>query len=93
MCSNTYILFLNFKVALYSSALAIKLFNYIVESCFKIITVKLKASLLLNTLLCIRPLTFITEVLHLSSSPSVASSQHAVLIRPRLPILSIAGVN
>ena len=40
----------------------------------KIITVKLKTGLLLNGSLCIRPLTFINEVLHLSDSPVVAST-------------------
>ena len=53
-------------MGLYSRALVIylvnnkrKLFNA------EIITVNLKASLLLNALLCICKLTFITEVLHL----------------------------
>ena len=47
-----------------------------VESCFKtkIITVKLKASLLLNVLLCIRTLTILTEALRLSGSPFIASA-------------------
>ena len=40
----------------------------------EIITVKLKASLLLNALLCIRPLTFMNEALRLSGSPFVAST-------------------
>ena len=40
----------------------------------EIITVKLKAYLLLNALLRIRPLTFINEVLRLSSGPFVAST-------------------
>ena len=40
----------------------------------KIITVKLKASLLLNVLLHIRPLTFINKALRLSGSPFVAST-------------------
>ena len=40
----------------------------------EIITVKLKASLLLNALLRIRPLIFINEVLRLSGSPFVAST-------------------
>ena len=39
-----------------------------------IVTMKLKAGLLLNALLCICLLTFINEVLHLSSSPFVAST-------------------
>ena len=38
----------------------------------KIVTVKLKAGLLLNVLLCIHPLTFINEALRLSGSPFVA---------------------
>ena len=40
----------------------------------KIITMKLKANLLLNALLCIRPLTFINEALPLLGSPFVAST-------------------
>ena len=40
----------------------------------KIITVKLKANLLLNASLRIRPLTFINEALRLSGSPFVAST-------------------
>ena len=40
----------------------------------EIITVKLKASLLLNALLRIRPLTFINEALSLLGSPFVAST-------------------
>ena len=40
----------------------------------KIITVKLKASLLLNASLHIRPLTFINEALYLFGSPLVAST-------------------
>ena len=40
----------------------------------KIITVKLKVSLLLNVSLRIRPLTFINEALCLSGSPFVAST-------------------
>ena len=39
-----------------------------------IITVKLKAGLFLNGLLCIHPLTFINEVLRLSGSSFVAST-------------------
>ena len=40
----------------------------------EIITVKLKASLLLNAVLCIHPLTFINEVFRLLCSPFVAST-------------------
>ena len=54
---------LNFKTALYSNALVMKPFNNS-RKLFqtKITITKPKASLLLNALLCIRPLTFITEV-------------------------------
>ena len=69
MHSNAYKLFLKAKSVLYSSALVVKLLT-IVESCFKLnfyySTVKLKASLLLNALLHIGPLTFITELSALS---------------------------
>ena len=60
-------------MSLYSNALVMKL---LVRKFFqaKIITVKLKAGLLLNASLHICPLTFITEVLHLLGSPSVAST-------------------
>ena len=62
-------------MALYSSAVVMKGFNSS-RKLFKaeIITVKLKASLLLNALLRICPLTFINEVLRLSDSPFVAST-------------------
>ena len=40
----------------------------------KIITVKLKVSLVSNTLLRIHPLTFINEALRFSSNPFVAST-------------------
>ena len=40
---------------------------------------KLKAGLLLNVLLCILPLAFINEALHLSSSPFVASTVYCFL--------------
>ena len=71
---NAYKPFLNFKTALYCSGLVMKLFNNS-RKVFKteIITVKLKASLLLTVLLYICPLTFLTEVLRLSGSPSVVS--------------------
>ena len=46
--------FLNFKMALYSSALVMKV---------EIINVKLKDSLLLNALLHIHPLTITTEAI------------------------------
>ena len=56
---------LNFKTALYFSALVMIGFNCsTVESCFKPkFTVKPKTSLLLNASLRIHPLTYITEVL------------------------------
>ena len=63
-------------MALYSSAIVIKVL-IVVESCFKpkIITAKLKASLLLiNASLHICPLTIINEALRLSGSPFVAST-------------------
>ena len=63
-------------MAIYSSALVKKPLT-VVESCFKpklLPTVKLKAGPLLNAPLHIRPLTFITEALRLSGSPSVAST-------------------
>ena len=61
-------------MALYSSAVVMKGFNSS-RKLFsaEIVTVKLKAGLLLNALLCICPLTFINEVLRLSGSPFVAS--------------------
>ena len=62
-------------MVLYSSAVVMKGFNISRKLFYtKIITVKLKASLLLNGLLCIRPLIFINEVLRLSGSPFVAST-------------------
>ena len=63
---NPLLKFLATPLALYSSALVMKHFNKS-RKLFqvKIITVMLKASLLLNALLCIHPLTFITEVFHL----------------------------
>ena len=59
-------LFLLLKQLLYSSALVMKHFNSS-RKLFqvKIIIVMLKASLLLNALLCIHTLTFIAEVFHL----------------------------
>ena len=107
-CVATHInYFLNFKTALYSSALVMNLFNnFMAESCFKIIiTVKLKASLLLNALLYICPLTLITEALHrvatvrcsFCSVPHYLSlfgrhSQYTVLLWLRPFILSTASV-
>ena len=76
MRSNTYKLFLNFKTALYSSAVVVKSFNsssYRKLFKAKIATVKLKAGLLLNASLYIRPLTFINGVLCLSGSAFVSS--------------------
>ena len=62
MCSNSAaIIFKNFKTAVYCSALVMKLFNNSIKLIYvKIITVKL---LLLNALLPICQLTFITEAL------------------------------
>ena len=62
-------------MALYSSALVVKLFNNSRKLFYaKIITVKPKDSLLLNALLHICTLTFLTEVLCPSGSPYVAST-------------------
>ena len=47
MRSNAYKLFFNFKKALYSSALVMKLFRKLFQA--DIIAMKLKASLFLNT--------------------------------------------
>ena len=62
-------------MALYFSTVVMRGFNssrklFLAE----IITVKLKAGLLLNASLCIRPLTFINEVFHISGSSFVAST-------------------
>ena len=75
MRRNTYKLFYNFKTALYSSVLVVNDL-IVVESCFKqkIVNVKLKAGLLLNASLRIRPLTFINEGLCLSGSPFVVNT-------------------
>ena len=62
-------------MALYSSAVVMKGYNSsrrLFQA--KIITVKLKVGLLLNALLCIRPLTFINKALRLSGSPFVVST-------------------
>ena len=67
MCSNAYKFFLSFKTALYFSTLLLTVVQR------EIISVKLKGSLLLNTLLHICPLTFIIKVPQLSGNPSVAS--------------------
>ena len=73
-------------MALYSSAVVIKGFTSSTKLFkAKIITVKLKVSLLLNTSLRIRPLTFINEALCLSDSPFVASNV--------LPWFSLASVH
>ena len=62
-------------MALYFSALVMIGFNS-GRKLFKakIITVKLKAVLLLNVSLCICPLTFINKTLHFPSIPFVAST-------------------
>ena len=62
-------------MALYSSAVVIKGFNSS-RKLFKaeIVTVKLKAGLLLNVSVRIHLFTFINEVLRLSGSPFVAST-------------------
>ena len=67
------------------------------------IIVKLKAGLLLNKSLCICPLTFITEALHLVATVLLQLVPHylslqgkrlrcAVLLRPCLSILSAASI-
>ena len=62
-------------MALYSSAVVMKSFNSSRRFFYaEIITVEPKAGLLLNAVLCIRPLTFINKALRLSSSPFVAST-------------------
>ena len=62
-------------MALYSSAIVMKGFNSS-RKLFKveIITVKLKAGLILNASLCICPLTFINEALRLLGTSFVAST-------------------
>ena len=62
-------------MALYSSAVVLKDFHSsrkLFEA--EIVTVKLKAALLLNASLRICPLTFINEVLRLSSKTFIASA-------------------
>ena len=62
-------------MALYSSAVATKGFNSSRKLFYaQIIIVKLKAGLLLNASLRIRPLPFKNEALCLSDSPFVASA-------------------
>ena len=61
-------------MALYFNVLVMKLFNNSRKLFQAEIIVKLKASLLLNVSLCIHLLTILTEALHLSGSPSVAST-------------------
>ena len=63
-------------MVLYSSAVVMEGFNS-GRKLFQdeIITVKLKANLLLNASLRICPLTFINEALRLSGSPFVASTE------------------
>ena len=66
--------FITFKTALYYSAVIMKGFNSSRRLFYaEIITVKLKAGLLLNAVLRIHPLTFINKALRLSGSPFVAS--------------------
>ena len=66
--------FLNLLTALYSTALVMKLFNNSRKLFHaEIIIVKLKASLLLNALLHIHPLTSITKTLCLVATVSVLS--------------------
>ena len=74
-CVATHAIFYNFKTALYFSAIVMKGFTSS-RKFFKaeITTVKLKVSPLLNVSLCIRPLTFIDEVLRLLGSPFAAST-------------------
>ena len=75
MRSNAYKSLYNFKTALYSSAVVMKGF-YSSRKLFqtKIVTVKLKAGLLLNASLPIHPFTFINEALRLSGSAFVPST-------------------
>ena len=85
MHRNTYKLLLNFKTALYSYSLLMKFFNSSGKLFYaEIITVKLRASLLLNASLCIRPPAFITEVLLCLVAtigvPSVASTMLCILV-------------
>ena len=62
-------------MALYYSAIVIKGFNSSRKLFYaEIVTVKLKAGLLLNSSLRIHPLTFINEALCLSGSSIVAST-------------------
>ena len=59
--------FYNFIMALYVSAVVMKVFNSSRNLFYgEIVTMKLKAGLLLNVSLCICPLTFINEVIRLS---------------------------
>ena len=75
MRSSAYKLFYNFEIALYSSAVVMKGFDSSRKLFLaKIVTVKLKASLLLNLSLRICPLTFINVAHRLSSSPFIAST-------------------
>ena len=72
-------------MALYSNTVVIKGFHSSRKLILaKIVTVKLKADLLLNAFLCICPLTYINEALHLSGSPSVASTTSS--------LFSLAGI-
>ena len=74
-CVATHTNFLNFKTALYFSAVVMKDFTssrYLFQA--EITTVKLKVSFLLNVSLCIRPLTFINKALRLLGSPFVVST-------------------
>ena len=59
--------FYKFIMALYVSAIVMKVFNSGRNLFYgEIVTMKLKAGLLLNVLLCICPLTFTNEVIRLS---------------------------
>ena len=68
-CVATHINYLNFKTALYSSAIVVKVIEHFLA---EIVTVKLKVGSLLKASLCIYPLTF-KKVPHLSGSPFVPS--------------------
>ena len=71
MHSNAYKLILNSFILQCCSSEGFNSSRKLFEA--EIVTIKLKA-VLSNTLLCIRPLTFINEVLRLSGSPFVAST-------------------
>ena len=57
-----------------------KLFNNTTKSFLaKIVTVKLKPSLLINASLHVHPLTFITEVLHLTTSYNISIIMYNII--------------